>query len=188
VRTRSLLSTLRILVRGVVHKRMADRAGACHGDCLTTTEPMTPMFFGYRSDRRPALACASHPVLECLRQTKHRVSAMAHLAVVSTNHTCPPLAQAAHDLRNILASIGLRLETLQRLSGPAARSRLPLRPKAPARIEARSPRFGTPARWATVPWPSGHGLVSKGGPEWSHGTRCDRRSRPRGETSTSCLP
>jgi hypothetical protein len=75
----------------------ADRAGACHGDCLVTAEPMTPMFFGYRSDRRPALTVAPHPVLECHRQTKHRVSAMAHLAVVSTNHTCAPSAQAAHE-------------------------------------------------------------------------------------------
>lgn len=30
-----------------------------------------------------------------------------------------PVAQAAHDLRNLLATIGLHLETLQRLSGPA---------------------------------------------------------------------
>jgi signal transduction histidine kinase len=44
---------------------------------------------------------------------------MAHLAVVSANPTCPPSAHAAHDLRNILASIGLHLETLQRLSGPS---------------------------------------------------------------------
>ncbi len=42
---------------------------------------------------------------------------MAHLAVVAANPTCPPSARAAHDLRNILASIGLQLETLQRLSG-----------------------------------------------------------------------
>jgi len=97
VRTRSL--PLALCINGT-----ADRAGACHGDCLATAEPMTPMFFGYRSDRRPALAFAPYPVLECHRQTKHRVSAMAHLAVVSTNHTCPPSAQAAHDLRNILAS------------------------------------------------------------------------------------
>jgi len=44
---------------------------------------------------------------------------MARLAIVATNPTCPPAAQAAHDLRNILASIGLHLETLQRLSGPS---------------------------------------------------------------------
>lgn len=30
----------------------------------------------------------------------------------------PPTAQAAHDLRNLLATIGLHLETLQRLCGP----------------------------------------------------------------------
>jgi signal transduction histidine kinase len=44
---------------------------------------------------------------------------MAHLAVVATNTARPPAAQAAHDLRNILTSIGLHLETLQRLSGPS---------------------------------------------------------------------
>jgi len=44
---------------------------------------------------------------------------MAHLTVVATNTMRPPVAQAAHDLRNILASIGLHLETLQRLSGPS---------------------------------------------------------------------
>jgi signal transduction histidine kinase len=44
---------------------------------------------------------------------------MAHLTAVSTNPTCPPSVHAAHDLRNILASIGLHLETLQRLSGPS---------------------------------------------------------------------
>jgi signal transduction histidine kinase len=44
---------------------------------------------------------------------------MAHFAVVATNTARPPVAQAAHDLRNILTSIGLHLETLQRLSGPS---------------------------------------------------------------------
>ena len=44
---------------------------------------------------------------------------MVHLAVVATNPTRLPGAQAAHDMRNILASIGLHLETLQRLSGPS---------------------------------------------------------------------
>jgi signal transduction histidine kinase len=46
---------------------------------------------------------------------------MSHLAIVSSNPAMgyPPGAQAAHDLRNLLATIGLHLETLQRLSGPA---------------------------------------------------------------------
>ena len=44
---------------------------------------------------------------------------MAHFAIVTTNPTCPPATQVTHDLRNILASIGLHLETLQRLSGPS---------------------------------------------------------------------
>jgi signal transduction histidine kinase len=46
---------------------------------------------------------------------------MSQLAVVST---APPMgylppAQAAHDLRNLLATVALHLETLQRLSGPS---------------------------------------------------------------------
>jgi signal transduction histidine kinase len=44
---------------------------------------------------------------------------MAQLALVASSSTCPPRAQVAHDLRNILTSIGLHLETLQRLSGPS---------------------------------------------------------------------
>jgi signal transduction histidine kinase len=44
---------------------------------------------------------------------------MAHFAIVTTNPTRPPAGQTAHDLRNILASIGLHLETLQRMSGPS---------------------------------------------------------------------
>ena len=44
---------------------------------------------------------------------------MAHFAIVTTNPTCPPATQVTYDLRNILASIGLHLETLQRLSGPS---------------------------------------------------------------------
>jgi signal transduction histidine kinase len=44
---------------------------------------------------------------------------MVQLTVVATNPSGPPSAQIAHDLRNILASIGLHLETLQRLTGPS---------------------------------------------------------------------
>jgi signal transduction histidine kinase len=44
---------------------------------------------------------------------------MAHLAIVTTDPACHPVAQTAHDMRNILASIGLHLETLQRLTGPS---------------------------------------------------------------------
>ena len=44
---------------------------------------------------------------------------MAHLALVASSSAYPPRAQVAHDLRNILTSIGLHLETLQRLSGPS---------------------------------------------------------------------
>jgi hypothetical protein len=49
---------------------------------------------------------------------KQRACAMVYLAVVATNPTRLPGTQAAHDMRNIL-SIGLHLETLQRLSGPS---------------------------------------------------------------------
>jgi signal transduction histidine kinase len=44
---------------------------------------------------------------------------MAHFAIVTANPKRPPAGQAAHDLRNILASISLHLETLQRLAGPS---------------------------------------------------------------------
>ena len=44
---------------------------------------------------------------------------MAHFAIVTANPKRPPAGHAAHDLRNILASISLHLETLQRLSGPS---------------------------------------------------------------------
>ena len=44
---------------------------------------------------------------------------MAHFAIVTVNPKRRPAGQAAHDLRNILASISLHLETLQRLSGPS---------------------------------------------------------------------
>ncbi len=46
---------------------------------------------------------------------------MSQLAVVSTHPAMgyPPGAQAAHDLRNLLATVGLHLETLQRLCGPS---------------------------------------------------------------------
>jgi signal transduction histidine kinase len=44
---------------------------------------------------------------------------MAHFAIVTADPWRPPEGHAAHDLRNILASISLHLETLQRLSGPS---------------------------------------------------------------------
>ena len=45
---------------------------------------------------------------------------MPQLAIVSNSPALgrPPAAQAAHDLRNLLATLGLHLETLQRLCGP----------------------------------------------------------------------
>src|SRR5262245_10937822 len=45
---------------------------------------------------------------------------MAHLALVSSNGMVErtPAGHMAHDLRNLLATIGLHLETLQRLAGP----------------------------------------------------------------------
>jgi signal transduction histidine kinase len=47
--------------------------------------------------------------------------AMSQLTVVSTSPAMgyPPGAQAAHDLRNLLATVALHLETLQLLSGPS---------------------------------------------------------------------
>lgn len=93
--------------------------------------PIAPMPFGYRCHRYPALAEARVPVLEC-GSRKKGVPAMSHLALVPTAAAPPgvprpprvapePVFQmsVAHDLRNLLATIGLHLETLQRLSGPS---------------------------------------------------------------------
>jgi signal transduction histidine kinase len=44
---------------------------------------------------------------------------MAQVGIVTANPKRLPAGHAAHDLRNILASISLHLETLQRLSGPS---------------------------------------------------------------------
>ena len=46
--------------------------------------------------------------------------AMSQLVVASNNPALSyPLRTQAHDLRNLLATVGLHLETLQRLSGPS---------------------------------------------------------------------
>ena len=46
---------------------------------------------------------------------------MSQLVVASNNPalSCPVRAHVAHDLRNLLVTVGLHLETLQRLSGPS---------------------------------------------------------------------
>jgi signal transduction histidine kinase len=51
----------------------------------------------------------------------HEIQVMPQLAVVSDNVAPAYTAsiQVAHDLRNLLASVGLHLETLQRLAGPS---------------------------------------------------------------------
>jgi signal transduction histidine kinase len=43
---------------------------------------------------------------------------MTNLALVSSRHAELPPAQRAHDIRNMLATIGLHLDSLARLSGP----------------------------------------------------------------------
>jgi signal transduction histidine kinase len=50
---------------------------------------------------------------------RRKVKSMTQLALIASNPAHLPAAQAMHDLRNILASIGLHLETLGRLSGPS---------------------------------------------------------------------
>jgi hypothetical protein len=47
---------------------------------------------------------------------------MSQLVVASNNPalSCPLHAHVAHDLRNLLATVGLHLETLQRLAGPSS--------------------------------------------------------------------
>jgi hypothetical protein len=46
---------------------------------------------------------------------------MSHLALVSpaVRTTAPPAAQWAHDIRNALTTVGLHLDTLERLAGSA---------------------------------------------------------------------
>ena len=44
---------------------------------------------------------------------------MTHLALIASSPAHLPAAQAMHDLRNILTSVGSHLETLGRLSGPS---------------------------------------------------------------------
>jgi hypothetical protein len=93
---------------------------------LTAPPPNALMPGGYRSHAPRALAPQTAGVQEwrCRKVigfTPTGFAAMSHLTVVSANPAMgyPPGAQAAHDLRNLLATIGLHLETLQRLSGPA---------------------------------------------------------------------
>ena len=52
-----------------------------------------------------------------------KLIAMSQLVVASNNPALsyPLRTHVAHDLRNLLATVGLHLETLQRLSGPARR-------------------------------------------------------------------
>src|SRR5262249_22720020 len=55
------------------------------------------------------------------RKRYRKLIAMSQLVVASNNPalSCPLRAQVTHDLRNLLATVGLHLETLQRLSGPS---------------------------------------------------------------------
>src|SRR5262245_35631774 len=52
---------------------------------------------------------------------QHQGQAMSQLTVISSAPAMgySPPAQAAHDLRNLLATVALHVETLQRLSGPS---------------------------------------------------------------------
>jgi two-component system, sensor histidine kinase and response regulator len=90
------------------------------------------MLLRYRSHRGPALAAAAPPVLEFNRLRNHGNPAMSHLALVAAAtpnrasethslaaHNLAAYDLVAHDLRNLLATIGLHLETLARLAGPS---------------------------------------------------------------------
>jgi hypothetical protein len=84
---------------------------------------------------------------------QHRGQAMSQLTVVSSSRTMGYLtpAQAAHDLCNLLATVALHLETLQRLSGPSGA-------KASRAAHVLLPRCGRcRRRWnrgsaAAAPW------------------------------------
>src|SRR6516162_5190529 len=83
---------------------------------------VTTMSPRYRSHRRSVLALAPTRMVECRSRKRYRkLIAMSQLVVASNNPalSCPLRAHVAHDLRNLLATVGLHLETLQRLSGPS---------------------------------------------------------------------
>jgi hypothetical protein len=73
-----------------------------------------------------------------------KLIAMSQLVVASNNPalSCPLRTHVAHDLRNLLATVGLHLETLQRLSGPSG---------AKAANAAHALLTGAPP-CATTPW------------------------------------
>src|SRR5215813_2965728 len=80
---------------------------------------VTTMSPRYRSHRRSVLALAPARMVECRGRKRYRkLIAMSQLVVASNNPALScPLRAHAHDLRNLLATVGLHLETLQRLSG-----------------------------------------------------------------------
>src|SRR5262245_53793737 len=78
----------------------------------------------YECDRRMALAAVSRLVLKHGCRSKHSASEIMTVSqlVIASNNAAPGYAagaQVAHDLRNLLATVALHLETLQRLSGPS---------------------------------------------------------------------
>src|SRR6516162_8747068 len=84
---------------------------------------VTTMSPRYRSHRPSVLALAPARMVECRGRKRYRkLIAMSQLVVASNNPalSCPLRAHVAHDLRNLLATVGLHLDTLQRLSGPSS--------------------------------------------------------------------
>jgi hypothetical protein len=96
----------------------------------------------YECNRRTALAGVARLVLKHGCRSKHSASEITTVSqlVIASNNAAPGYAagtQVAHDLRNLLATVALHLETLQRLSGPSG-------------IKAAEPRTQTTERAAAA--------------------------------------
>jgi hypothetical protein len=78
----------------------------------------------YECNRRTALDAVSRLVLKHGYRSRHSASEIRTVSqlVIASSDAAPgytPGAQVAHDLRNLLATVALHLEALQRLSGPS---------------------------------------------------------------------
>jgi len=100
---------------------------------------VTTMSPRYRSHRRSALALAPARMVECRGRKRYRkLIAMLQLVVASNNpaRSCPLRAHVAHHLRNLLATVGLHLETLHRLTCFSRASGIELGPPRDASVHA----------------------------------------------------
>src|SRR6516165_11472546 len=95
-----------------------------HSMRVTTMSPR------YRSHRRSVLALAPTRMVECRSRKRYRkLIAMSQLVVASNNPalSCPLRAHVAHDLRNLLATVGSISKRCNVCPARAAPKRLMLR-------------------------------------------------------------